>query len=648
MSYLSLARKYRPRRFNDMVGQESSAVALSNAIKLGREPHSVLFTGVRGVGKTTIARIYAKALNCEKGPTIEPCGICLSCQAVQEGNHEDVLEIDGASNTGVDDIRALQETLGYVPQRSKYKVYIIDEVHMLSTNAFNALLKTLEEPPDHVVFVFATTELHKVPETIQSRCQTFHLKKISRDVIFQRLSHILKTENIPFDDSAVRILAREGRGSLRDALTALDQAIALGEGSVTSETLLSVYGKKEDQLITEFLSALLMRSAQGVLEQIAEWDQGGRTMTSLVEGFVKCCRNAMILKEINDDDISINLLDLEERQKKVLNDLANKTNLLDLNRLFRSWVKCLDDLRHADLDRYVVENYALEWCLDPGLPDLQNFIPTFSENFSQPVAGTISTNLNRETSQISSVKENALIQQVQPSIPLKDRWKLTTNESSGKLEKIANVENHISQISNQDNKVPYEEPAKPEKQGYKEESIRIENQSEKRKINPDQYPDNKVSGPAPVTHNLINHPVNFPSGWRELVDEWKTQKPLQARVLEETFVINFGKDRITLAVDPGTMAGSKLLQAEARKKVQAQLEQMFGFTGVLEIQPKPQNGVGDAEMAESDAGGESLLQTKQRERDLARASLKQQIQEHPITKELICQFGGTIEAIELA
>jgi DNA polymerase-3 subunit gamma/tau len=417
VSYVSLARKYRPRRFVDMVGQESTTLALTNAIRLRREPHSVIFTGVRGVGKTTSARIYAKALNCENGPTAEPCDECASCVAIASGNHEDVLEIDGASNTGVDDVRALQETLSYVPQRSTYKIYIIDEVHMLSISAFNALLKTLEEPPQHVVFIFATTELHKVPETIQSRCQTFHLQKISRPVIVDRVRSILTAEGIPFDEGALAIVAREGRGSMRDALTMLDQAIAVGGGQVSLEALKNMVGSSSQALpVLELLDGLLRKDASQILEVIARWDQEGLAMSTLAEETAKACRNAFILRDLKGQAIDLQLLELEDREQQMLLELGEKAAPMDLNRLFRQLAKCLDDLRHADLDRFILENYCLEWCFDPGLPDLQTLMNIMASGQPMP--------------QIAARPAPQAAPAEGPAINLRERWKTSAPSAS--------------------------------------------------------------------------------------------------------------------------------------------------------------------------------------------------------------------------
>ena len=242
MAYQTIATKYRPQVFNDLIGQEPVSLALIGTIAQSRIPSGVIFSGTRGVGKTSVARIYAKALNCDDSSSPEACGKCESCTAISLGTHEDVIEIDGASNNGVDEVRALKETMVYVPQRSRYRIYIIDEVHMLSMSAFNALLKTLEEPPSYTVFLFATTEIGKVPQTVLSRCQTFHLHKISLKDISARIGFILSKEGVTWEDGLLPFLAKEGRGSLRDALTFLDQLIAISGSHLTKASLEKIVG----------------------------------------------------------------------------------------------------------------------------------------------------------------------------------------------------------------------------------------------------------------------------------------------------------------------------------------------------------------------------------------------------------------------
>src|SRR3954468_17283196 len=236
MSYLVLARKYRPQRFDELVGQEHIARTLTNAIAQQRVHHAFLFTGARGVGKTSAARILAKSLCCAEGPTASPCGTCDFCREIAEGRSVDVMEIDGASNTGVDDVRTLREGARYMPTKGQRKIYIIDEVHMLSTSAFNALLKTLEEPPPHVVFIFATTEAHKIPTTILSRCQRYDFKLIPTARLVAHLGTILGAEKIAFDEDGLRLLARQAAGSVRDGLSLLDQVIAyVGDARISRD-----------------------------------------------------------------------------------------------------------------------------------------------------------------------------------------------------------------------------------------------------------------------------------------------------------------------------------------------------------------------------------------------------------------------------
>src|SRR5471032_482644 len=237
MSYTALARKWRPKKFSELIGQEHVRRALVNALGSGRVHHAFLFTGTRGVGKTTIARIFAKCLNCEAGVTAEPCGECAACREIDAGRFVDILEVDAASRTKVDDTRELIDNVQYAPTRGRYKVYLIDEVHMLSTHSFNALLKTLEEPPPHVKFLLATTDPQKLPVTVLSRCMQFSLKRLSAPLIGERLKFIASEEKLSFEPAAIALLARAADGSMRDGLSLTDQAIAMGQGAVTTETV---------------------------------------------------------------------------------------------------------------------------------------------------------------------------------------------------------------------------------------------------------------------------------------------------------------------------------------------------------------------------------------------------------------------------
>ena len=363
MSYQPLARRYRPQCFAQVVGQATACKALLNALRQSKVAPAVIFTGIRGTGKTTLARILAKALNCDNSEAEDACSRCDSCSAVAAGIHEDVLEIDGASHTGVEDVRELQESLSLHPQRSTYRVYIIDEVHMLSISAFNALLKTLEEPKKNTVFIFATTELAKIPVTIRSRCQIFYLQKLTVGEIAKFIGKILQNERIIYDVEAVNTLATQADGSMRDALTMLDQVILLGDNKVDHSALQHVSSYLAPTLLLDLLAALVKKNSQAmyaVLQRIAgSWLDYIR----VVEGLAGYARHAFILKELADAQLS-----LPVATRARLLAIAKNSNDLALNRIFRSLIMCRKELDGSSLDRYVFENYCFEWCLDPGFP----------------------------------------------------------------------------------------------------------------------------------------------------------------------------------------------------------------------------------------------------------------------------------------
>ena len=296
MAYTVLARRYRSKTFDEVVGQEPIAQTLKSAIEHDRVAHAYLFCGTRGVGKTTMARILARALNCEKGPTPEPCGTCDICEAVHRGDDVDVLEIDGASNNLVEDVRVLRENAHYRPARARFKIYYIDEVHMLSRNAFNALLKTLEEPPEHVKFIFSTTEPERLPATILSRCQRFDFRAVPTDRIAAHLAMICKKEKVKADADAVLAIAREGRGSVRDALTLLDQVIAVGDRRVTLETVRDTVGAAAGDAVLAVVGACAEGDAGRALGLFADLLAAGTDLGALLEQLMRQVRDLLVVK----------------------------------------------------------------------------------------------------------------------------------------------------------------------------------------------------------------------------------------------------------------------------------------------------------------------------------------------------------------
>src|SRR5262245_3068009 len=296
MKYQVIARKFRPQLFDDVVGQKPIVQTLQNAIQMNRIGHAYLFSGPRGVGKTTTARILAKGLNCVKGPTVTPCNECPSCQEIASGKSIDVFEIDAASNTGVDNIRELRESAKYAAARNRYKIFIIDEVHMLSTSAFNALLKILEEPPPHVVFIMATTERHKLPATILSRCQQFVFRTISPAEIQGHLRQIADREGVKIDDRALSYIVKASEGSMRDAQSLLDQIISFSGQQVVDEDVREVLGFIPSEILDGTLDALAARDSKGLLENVAIVIDQGLNIQQYVREFIGRVRDVLMLK----------------------------------------------------------------------------------------------------------------------------------------------------------------------------------------------------------------------------------------------------------------------------------------------------------------------------------------------------------------
>ncbi len=336
MTYLVMARKYRPQRFEEVVGQTHVTVTLANAIKSERISHAYLFAGPKGTGKTTVARILAKALNCKDGPTPDPCGKCDSCDEIALGRGLDVVEIDGASNNSVDDVRALRENIRYVPSKGKYKIYIIDEVHMLSDSAFNALLKTLEEPPAHAIFIFATTEPHKVPQTVLSRCQRFDFRRIPTPDLVKTVQTIAGKEKLEIDNDASYVLARRADGSLRDILSLLDQVIAFGgeaEGSslqrrVTKELVAQTLGLVDQEKLFEITDAISRKDAPKGLSVLNQLIDSGIDIPEFVNSLLQHLRDLLVSKVSQDSKVLFDLSDTYiDRYKEKAKDFS-ETDIL--------------------------------------------------------------------------------------------------------------------------------------------------------------------------------------------------------------------------------------------------------------------------------------------------------------------------------
>lgn len=353
MSYTALYRKWRPTSFEEVRGQDHIVKTLKNQINSGRIGHAYLFCGTRGTGKTSIAKIFARAVNCEHPVDGSPCGECSMCRQIAEGASLNVVEIDAASNNGVENIRDIREQVQYPPTDGRYRVYIIDEVHMLSIGAFNALLKTLEEPPSYVIFILATTEVHKIPITILSRCQRYDFKRISIDTIAGRLTELTQAEQIDVDDRALRYVARAADGSMRDALSLLDQCVAFHFGEkLTYDNVLEVLGAVDNRVFSKLFQAVLASDTKACIREIEEMIIQGRDLSQLVNDFVWYMRNLLIAKTTDEPG---DMLDMSEENLAVLKEEAAGVDTETLMRYIRIFSELSGQLRYASQKRILVE-----------------------------------------------------------------------------------------------------------------------------------------------------------------------------------------------------------------------------------------------------------------------------------------------------
>ena len=360
MSYTALYRKFRPTAFEDVKGQEHIITTLQNQIKANRIGHAYLFCGTRGTGKTTVAKIFAKAVNCEHPVNGSPCGECAMCKSIAAGTSMNVIEIDAASNNGVDNIREIREEVAYRPTEGKYKVYIIDEVHMLSIGAFNALLKTLEEPPEYVIFILATTEVHKIPITILSRCQHYDFKRITIDTIAARMQELMDVEHVDVEEKAIRYIAKAADGSMRDALSLLDQCIAFYLGqTLTYDNVLEVLGAVDTDVFSRLLRSIIARDVPKVLDMVEELVMQGRELTQLAADFTWYLRNLLLVK--TSDNIE-DVLDVSSENLAQLKEEAQMIQVDMLLRYIRIFSELSGQLKYATQKRVLLEVALIKLC----------------------------------------------------------------------------------------------------------------------------------------------------------------------------------------------------------------------------------------------------------------------------------------------
>ncbi|MDI6736511.1 MAG: DNA polymerase III subunit gamma/tau [bacterium] len=440
MSYQVFARKYRPNIFNDLIGQPHIKETLSNAITTNRLAHAYLFAGSRGTGKTTTARILAKCLNCDLGITITPCGQCSSCQEIAGGYSMDVMEIDGASNRGIDEIRELRERVKFMPAKARYKVYIIDEVHMLTNEAFNALLKTLEEPPAHVIFAFATTEPHKVPQTILSRCQRFDFKRISISEICQVLKKVASLEKIEIDDLTLTFIARSAEGSMRDAESILDQVVSFCGNNVTCEDVLAILGIIKQGILLDFCEAIIKSDSNKIIKLLNDLVDEGIDLGQFVREMMMHLRNLLLIKTGCPPD---SVIDLTSDSIKLLEAQSLSFTYERLLSMIEEFQKINEKMRLFPLQAKLI----LEVALIKIVQGDKNYVATKTEELKEKVNHPQSGGLKQE----EGSREKEFKEEVRPPHPqvvlsvTKQASEQQTEELENRTEEQTNKVIHISE-----------------------------------------------------------------------------------------------------------------------------------------------------------------------------------------------------------
>jgi len=433
MSYQVIARKYRPQNFDEIVGQSTVTRTLKNALKSGRIAHAFLFSGVRGVGKTTAARILAKALNCHTGITPDPCDECVSCREIRETNCVDVQEIDAASNRGIDSIRELRESVRYGTARDRFKIFIIDEVHMLTKEAFNALLKTLEEPPPHVKFIMATTEVQKIPTTIASRCQKYEFKTIAFSSILERLREITEAEGITISDYALSAIATAARGSMRDAQSALDQVLAFSGDQVQDGDVKALLGLVDQGAVSSLVDSILGRDARNTIEQTVALTGSGISPQVLGERLAEHFRNLLVYKMAGWDE---SLLQLPDTSREPLSAQAERLSDLDLIRFYDLINRAEGELKWHSRPEIHLEMTLLKMIELSRLPGIEEVISNLSGTQSAPDSPEMAGGSGSHTVSRAGAAKAALKNTTGPlASPTTDQVKRTKPAPSGKPNK---------------------------------------------------------------------------------------------------------------------------------------------------------------------------------------------------------------------
>ena len=614
MDYQVSARKYRPGTFDDVIGQSHVVQTLMNSIATKRIAHAFLFSGTRGVGKTTVARILAKALNCEQGPTGTPCNTCSNCQEITQGTSVDVVEIDGASNTSVDDVREIRENVKFTPFRGQYRVYIIDEVHMLSNSAFNALLKTLEEPPSHVVFIFATTEIHKIPATILSRCQHYNFRRISKAEIVQRLRHVADQDGLTIEDRSLMALARASEGSMRDGLSLLDQIIAFGGNTIRHEDLESLLGAVPQERVRAMVEAVIQQDSAKALQVIAALLDQGHDVRAYCADLVEYVRNMLVAAVVPSGPELRSLIEATEEDLTQLARDAERFTVEQLQELFRMYAAAEDSLRVSAHPRFVLETAAVRATRLLRTAEVQ---PASSRLAVQPekpaadrrvVTQTPAQTQDKATSAPAPVVKTTGVKVSQDNVA-------KTSAAGGSTPKAPSVA------------PPREVAAPPARTSAVAPSAPVVPPASAAPVQ--QEP--KVTSAAEASAAAVE--VN----WEQFQEAVSTNHPNIAPFLEMGRLVKIEGGLITLGFAKQATTARSMLEKEDNLQALAALgESLYGCAVRIRI----------VEVAEQDPGAApTMKQIRVAKEQEQRLILTQQAKAHPLVKQALEMFGGELAEV---
>lgn len=666
MSYVVLARKWRPQSFEDLVGQGHVSRTIANAIAQNRVAHAFLFTGVRGVGKTTSARILAKALNCVNGPTATPCQVCPQCQEITNGSDVDVQEIDGASYNGVDEVRRLQETLPYRPQRDRFKIFIVDEVHMLSNAAWNAFLKTLEEPPPHVKFIFATTEVHKVPVTILSRCQRYDFKLIGAKDIGDRIRFVLDQEKIAADDAALKIVAREAAGSARDAMSLLDQVLAridVRHERLTAEGVAGVLGVAAHVILHRLAEAVVTGNAGEAVRIVGELAGQGYDIPHTARDFLAHLRDLVIAKVADDP---ARLLDLADEELADVKALAAKSDVDDLTRLHQGFSKSFDDIARSGQPRASFEMALVRLSRRPPLLPIDELLRRLAElerrvaggGGPAPSGGGGGAPRGAPPGAPTGAPPGGAAPGRPPTRPgASFEAPVYPGAASAPAQPAAQAAPapapaqpaaRVAPRNDAFTPPPFLDRSRPP-ESFAPPSAPPRSSSPPPSSGPPQSfpqpssvrPGSTVSGPppsvAPATPSIIQPAPPELTAFREVLAHVRAKRPALASVLEHAAILRFDPDKVELGYETGSFLVGQATDPAARELLLSGFKAHFGRTPELSFETiAPRSGQITVAMVDT------------QERKLKLDAARRAVAEHPLVAAAIELLGAELKDVRLA